>query len=60
MRIVTIARLATSLLAFLAISLAVILYWGLGKLDQSFVSTLNYSELHKQLAVDVRGKLVIT
>lgn len=57
MRIVTLARLATSLLTFLAISLAVILYWGLGKLDQSFVSTLNYSELHKQLAVDVRGKI---
>ena len=57
MRIVTITRLAAFLLAFLALSLAIILYWGLGKLNQSFVSTLNYSELHRQLAVDVRGKI---
>lgn len=57
MRIVTITRLATVLLIFLAMSLAIILYWGLGQLNQSFVSTLNYSELHRQLAVDVRGKI---
>ncbi len=34
-----------------------ILYWGLDKLNQSFVSTLNYSELHRQVAVDVRAKI---
>lgn len=57
MRIVTATRLAALLLVFLAVALAVILYWGLGKLNQSFISTLNYSELHRQLAVDVRGKI---
>lgn len=57
MRLVTITRLATLLLVFLALSLAVILYWGLGKLNHSFVSSLNYSELHRQLAVDVRNKI---
>lgn len=57
MRIVTITRLAAFLLAFLALSLAVVLYWGLGQLNQSFISTLNYSELHRQLAVDVRGNI---
>lgn len=57
MRIVIATRLAALLLIFLAIALAAILYWGLGKLNQSFISTLNYSELHRQLAVDVRGKI---
>lgn len=57
MRIITISRLATVMLTLLALSLAVILYWGLDKLNQSFVSTLNYSELHRQVAVDVRAKI---
>lgn len=57
MRIITMTRLATFVLVLMAISLAGILYWGLGKLNQSFVSTLNYSELHRQLAVDVRSKI---
>ena len=57
MRIITTTRLAAVLLACMAVSLAVILYWGLGKLNQSFASTLNYSELHRQLAVDVRSKI---
>lgn len=57
MRIITMTRLAAVLLACMAVSLAVILYWGLGKLNQSFASTLNYSELHRQLAVDVRSKI---
>lgn len=57
MRIITITRLATVTLALMAFCLAVILYWGLDKLNQSFVSTLNYSELHRQLAVDVRNKI---
>lgn len=57
MRIITISRIATVMLTLLALSLAVILYWGLDKLNQSFVSTLNYSELHRQVAVDVRAKI---
>ena len=57
MRIVTITRLAAFLLVFLALSLAIVLYWGVGQLNQSFISTLNYSELHRQLAVDVRGNI---
>lgn len=57
MRIITITRLATVMLACMAVSLAIILYWGLGKLNQSFVSTLNYSELHRQVAVDVRNTI---
>lgn len=57
MRIITISRLATVMLTLLALSLAVILYWGLDKLNQSFVSTLNYSDLHRQVAVDVRAKI---
>lgn len=57
MRIITMTRLATLILVFMAVSLAGILYWGLDKLNQSFVSTLNYSELHRQLAVDVRSKI---
>ncbi len=57
MRIITMTRLAAVVLACMAVSLAVILYWGLGKLNQSFASTLNYSELHRQLAVDVRNKI---
>lgn len=57
MSIITISRLATVMLTLLALSLAVILYWGLDKLNQSFVSTLNYSELHRQVAVDVRAKI---
>src|SRR5690554_1874021 len=57
MRIITITRLATVTLALMAFCLAVILYWGLDKLNQSFVSTLNYSELHRQVAVDVRAKI---
>lgn len=57
MRIVTITRTATLLLAALALSLAVILHWGLGQLNQSFLTTLDYSELHRQLAVEVRGKI---
>lgn len=57
MRIITISRLATVMLTLLALSLAVILYWGLDKLNQSFVSTLNYSELHRQVALDVRAKI---
>ena len=57
MRIITISRLATVMLTLMALSLAVILYWGLDKLNQSFVSTLNYSELHRQVAVDVRTKI---
>lgn len=57
MRIITISRIATVMLTLLALSLAVILYWGLDKLNQSFVSTLNYSELHRQVAVDVRTKI---
>jgi methyl-accepting chemotaxis protein len=57
MRIVTITRLASTLLACLALSLAIILYWGLGQLNQSFINTLDYSELHRQLAVEVRGKI---
>jgi methyl-accepting chemotaxis protein len=57
MRIITITRLATCTLVLMAISLASILYWGLDKLNQSFISTLNYSELHRQLAVDVRNKI---
>ena len=57
MRIITISRIATVMLTLLALSLAVILYWGLDKLNQSFVSTLNYSDLHRQVAVDVRAKI---
>ena len=57
MRIITISRIATVMLTLLALSLAVILYWGLDKLNQSFVSTLNYSEVHRQVAVDVRAKI---
>lgn len=57
MRIITITRLATVMLACMAVSLAIILYWGLGKLNQSFVSTLNYSELHRQVAVDMRNTI---
>lgn len=57
MRIITITRLATVMLICMAVSLAVILYWGLDKLNQSFVSTLNDSELHRQLAVNVRNKI---
>lgn len=57
MRIITISRIATVMLTLLALSLAVILYWGLDKLNQSFISTLNYSELHRQVAVDVRAKI---
>ncbi len=57
MRIITMTRLATLILVLMAVSLAGILYWGLDRLNQSFVSTLNYSELHRQLAVDVRSKI---
>ena len=57
MRIISMTRLATCFLVLMALSLAGILSWGLDKLNQSFVSTLNYSELQRQLAVDVRNKI---
>ncbi len=57
MRIITITRLATLMLMFFSVSLAVILYWGLDRLNQSFERTLDYSELHRQLSVDVRNKI---
>ena len=57
MPIVTITRLASLLLALLALGFAITLYWGLGQLNQSFVSTLNYSDLHRQVAVDLRAKI---
>ncbi|WP_114416979.1 methyl-accepting chemotaxis protein [Marinospirillum perlucidum] len=57
MPIVTITRIASSLLALLALGFAITLYWGLGQLHQSFITTLDYSGLHRQVAVDLRGKI---
>ncbi|MDR9466792.1 methyl-accepting chemotaxis protein [Marinospirillum sp.] len=57
MPIVTITRLASLLLALLALGFAITLYWGLGQLNQSFITTLNYSDLHRQVAVDLRAKI---
>lgn len=57
MPIVIITRLASLLLALLALGFAVTLHWGLGQLNQSFLSTLDYSNLHRQVAVDLRSKI---
>ncbi|SFC27131.1 Methyl-accepting chemotaxis protein [Marinospirillum celere] len=57
MPIVTITRLASSLLAALALGFALTLYWGLTQLNHAFINALDYADLHRQVAVDIRGKI---
>jgi|GEM_PF-1576755 len=54
MRIATVTHLSTALLVLVAVALAVVLFWGLGRMEQPYRAIQGYAELKQEASIDLR------